>query len=95
MQLCKEPKNGFLMAKQGLRLHGNLKTNLVSNWRGPVEKKEKEKRRGRGREDGGAKQSSTKVWMLAFGMELVIFIWNYMVCMEFLSNCMVRRLLQT
>ena len=49
MQLCKEPKNGFLMAKQGLRLHGNLKTNLVSNWRGPVEKKEKEERRGRGR----------------------------------------------
>ena len=51
MQLCKEPKNGFLMAKQGLSLHGNLKTNLVSHWRGPVEKKEKEKRRGRERGD--------------------------------------------
>ena len=73
MHLCKEPKKGFLMAKQGLSLHGNLKTNLVSHWRGPVEKKEKEKRRGRGREDGGAKQSSTKVWMLAFAMN---FIWT-------------------
>ena len=39
MQLYKEPKNGFLMAKQGLSLHGNLKTNLVSHWRGPVEKR--------------------------------------------------------
>ena len=59
MQLCKEPKNGFLMAKQGLSLHGNLKTNLVSKLeRGTLEKKEK------GREDGGAKQSSTKVWIL-------------------------------
>ena len=95
MQLCKEPKNGFLMAKQGLSLHGNLKTNLVSHWRGPVEKKEGEKKRKRKRSGRSQDQSSKKVWMLAFGMELVIFIWNYMVCMEFLSNCMVRRLLQT
>ena len=50
------------------------------------------RRRGRRREEG---EDQAKVWMLAFGMELVIFIWNYMVCMEFLSNCMVRRLLQT
>ena len=53
--------------------------------------KEKKRKKKKKRKEG----SKTKVWMLAFGMELVIFIWNYMVCMEFLSNCMVRSLLQT
>ena len=33
-------------------------------------------------EEEGGEQS--KVWMLAFGMELVIFIWNYMVLYGFL-----------
>ena len=37
----------FVLAKQGLSKHGILKTNLVSNWRGPVEKKEGEKKRKR------------------------------------------------
>ena len=54
-------------------------------------KRKEKKRKKKKRKEG----SKTKVWMLAFGMELVIFIWNYMVCMEFLSNCMVRSLLQT
>ena len=56
------------------------------------EEEKERRRRGRRREEG---EDQAKVWMFAFGMELVIFIWNYMVCMEFLSNCMVRRLLQT
>ena len=56
------------------------------------EEEEEKKRRREGLE---IKPSKPKVWMLAFGMELVIFIWNYMGCMEFLSNCMVRSLLQT
>ena len=51
------------------------------------EKKRKKKKRKEGRK--------SKVWMLAFGMELVIFIWNYMALYGFLSNCMVRSLLQT
>ena len=54
-------------------------------------KRKEKKRKKKKRKEG----SKSKVWMLAFGMELVIFIWNYMVCMEFLSNCMVRSLLQT
>ena len=54
-------------------------------------KRKEKKRKKKKRKEG----SKIKVWMLAFGMELVIFIWNYMVCMEFLSNCMVRSLLQT
>ena len=57
------------------------------------EEEEKGRRRREGRREEGEDQA--KVWMLAFGMELVNFIWKYMVCMEFLSNCMVRRLLQT
>ena len=40
-------------------------------------RKRKKKKRRRGRED-------QEVWMLAFGMELVIFIWNYMVLYGFL-----------
>ena len=40
------------------------------------EKKRKKKKRKEG--------SKSKVWMLAFGMELVIFIWNYMVLYGFL-----------
>ena len=46
------------------------------------EKKRKEKRgrrrRGRRREEGEEEEgeAQAKVWMLAFGMELVIFIWN-------------------
>ena len=40
------------------------------------EKKRKKKKRKKG--------SKSKVWMLAFGMELVIFIWNYMVLYGFL-----------
>ena len=31
--------------------------------------KEEEKRRGRGREDGGAKIKAKKVWMLGFSMD--------------------------
>ena len=54
-------------------------------------KRKEKKRKKKKRKEG----SKSKVWMLAFGMELVIFIWNYMGCMEFLSNCMVRSLLQT
>ena len=50
-------------------------------------KRKEKKRKKKKRKEG----SKSKVWI----MELVIFIWNYMVCMEFLSNCMVRRLLQT
>ena len=49
----------------------------------------------RRKKEGEEEKEDEEVWMLAFGMELVIFIWNYMVCMEFLSNCMVRSLLQT
>ena len=54
-------------------------------------KRKEKKRKKKNRKEG----SKSKVWILAFGIELVIFIWNYMVCMEFLSNCMVRSLLQT
>ena len=58
---------------------------------GGGKRKEKKRKKKKKRKEG----SKTKVRMLAFGMELVIFIWNYMVCMEFLFNCMVRSLLQT
>ena len=36
------------------------------------------RRRGRRREEGEEEEgeAQAKVWMLAFGMELVIFIWN-------------------
>ena len=40
--------------------------------------KRKEKKRKK------KERSKSKVWMLAFGMELVIFIWNYMVLYGFL-----------
>ena len=43
-------KNGFLSwPNKALANMGFLKTNLVSNWRGPVEKKEGEKKRKRKR----------------------------------------------
>ena len=54
-------------------------------------KRKEKKRKKKKRKEG----SKSKVWMLDFGMELVIFIWNYMVCKEFLSNCIARSLLQT
>ena len=44
-------------------------------------KKRKEKKRKKKKRKEGSK---SKVWMLAFGMELVIFIWNYMVLYGFL-----------
>ena len=72
MQLCKEPKNGFLMAKQGLSLHGNLKTNLVSfgeNRRGEEgEKREEEEEKKRRRGD----QASQRYGYLDFGMETTL-----------------------
>ena len=47
---------------------------------GKEEEKRKEKKRKKKRKEG----SKSKVWMLAFGMELVNFIWNYMVLYGFL-----------
>ena len=48
---------------------------------GKEEEKRKEKKRKKKKRKEGSK---SKVWMLAFGMELVIFIWNYMVLYGFL-----------
>ena len=44
------------------------------------EEEEEEEKKKRRKKESQAK----KVWMLAFGMELVIFIWNYMVLYGFL-----------
>ena len=43
-------------------------------------KRKENKRKKKKRKEG----SQSKVWMLAFGMELVIFIWNSMVLYGFL-----------
>ena len=63
----KTPKMGFfVLAKQGLRKHGILKTNLVSNWGGPVGKKEGEKKRKKKRRSGDHAKQAKKVWNLDF-----------------------------
>ena len=87
MQLYKEPKNGFLMAKQGLSLHGNLKTNLVSNWGGLVEKKEGERRRDEEEEDGD--QASQRYGCFDFGMETHLDHEVYVIMYEFPCYWMV------
>ena len=66
-------KNGFLSwPNKALANMGFLKTNLVSNWRGPVEKKEGEKKRKRKRrwrsQDQG--QKGMDAWILVWKLTL-------------------------
>ena len=61
---------GFIWrAKQGLSKHGILKTHLVSNWGGPVENKEGEKKRKRKRRWRSKDQAPKRYGTWIFGMK--------------------------
>ena len=64
---------------------GFLKTNLVSNWRGPVEKKEGEKKRKR---RWRSQDQAKKVWMLGFWFGTIWFCRDLTLDMNSIMNHM-------
>ena len=99
MQLEKaNPKNGFLMAKQGLSKRWNLKDQNWSHFGGEEENVKREEEEEEEEEEKRKFKQDQQGMETTLSMDACLWYGTcdfYMVCMEFLSNCMVRSLLQT